>query len=210
MKKISVRNVLFTGIATLLLTACARTPANVNAPTPSPRSSPTPLPSPTASPSPTPSPTAAVTPVVFVDYENRAVGYRILRPDKWYWQHLIRSEIGDASPLVDDYFMADRNPLPQLGSEYLGMIVIEVSRRNSADIAPNLEGFTKTEATVGGQTATHYAGVRDNQVVANQTWIEYQSTRNGRLFRFIYANSNTNPADEAAFEEVVKSFTFNQ
>lgn len=197
--------------ALLLLAACTPASTNTNeTPQASPRSSPSPVPSFTASPSPTPSPSAAVTPVTFVDYENRAVGYRIRRPDKWHWQHLIRSEIGDASPLVDDYFMADRNPLPQLGGEYLGMIVIEVSRRDLTDIAASLEGFTKTEATVGGQTATHYAGVRDNQVVANQTWIEYQFSRGGRLFRLIYANSNTTPVDEAAFEEVVKSFAFNQ
>lgn len=195
--------------ALLLLAACTPRPTNINAPTPSPRSTPTPVSSPAASPAPTPSPSAAVSTVTFVDYENRAVGYTIRRPDKWYWQHFIRSQIGDSSPLVDDYFMADRNPLPQLGSEYLGMIVIEVSRRNAADIAPSLEGFTKTEVTVGGQPATRYAGVRDNQVVANQTWIEYQFSRGGRLFRFIYANINTNATDEVAFEEVVKSFTIN-
>ena len=166
--------------------------------------------SPTASPRVTPTPSAVVPLTIqFVDYENRAVGYRIQRPDKWYWQHLIRSEIGEQNPVVDDYFITDRNPLPQLGSEYLGMIVIEVSRRDPADIAPSLEGFEKTTARVGDESATRFEGVRDNQLITNQKWIEYHFTRDNRLFRFMYAQSDATPADIAVFEEVVKSFTFN-
>lgn len=208
-----MRSVVITA-AIVFVSGCASQPiengnANVNA-EPSPVVSPTPEPSPTITPSPAATPTAETTPTTYVEYENKAVGYTIQRPDKWYWQHSIRSQIGENAPLVDDYFIADRNPLPALGSEYLGRIVIEVSRQTVADVADRVTGLTKTTATVGGIAATRYEGIRNNETATNQTWIAYQFMKDSRLYRLIYTQTNSTPADVAVFEEVVESFTFTQ
>src|SRR3989338_1336720 len=200
--------------AVLLVWGCATQTAensneNVNA-RPTPSVSPTVEPSPSVTPSPSATPTTVATPTSYVEYENKAVGYRIQRPDKWYWQHYIRSQIGENSPLVDDYFMADRNTLPALGSEYLGRIVIEVSRRTAADVADSVASLTKTDATVGGITAARYEGIRNDETAPNQTTVVYQFVKNGSLYRLIYAMENSTPADVAVFEDVVKSFAFTQ
>ncbi|MDO8559994.1 MAG: hypothetical protein Q7S23_03055 [bacterium] len=184
----------------LLLAGCAPKPAviensNVN-------TAPTPLASPTVSATPASSPTSG-TPVTYADYENGAMGYRIRRPEKWYWQHLMKNDIAEINPAVTDYFMADRNALPGLGSEYLGMLIIEVSARTSADIADAVADLEKTGTTVGGQAATRFAGVRNGSVV-----IEYQLTKGSQLYRLIFTSADGAPADAAIFEEMVKSFTF--
>ena len=186
----------------LLLAGCTPKPAviensNVN-------TAPTPLASPTVSATPASSPTSG-TPVTYADYENGAMGYRIRRPEKWYWQHLMKNDIAASNPAVTDYFMADRNPLPGLGNEYLGMMVIEVSNRAPADIADAVADLEKTDATVGGQNASRYAGVRNGSVV-----IEYQLTKGSLLYRLIFTSTDGAPADAAIFEEMVKSFTFTQ
>ncbi len=77
---------------------------------------------------------APVKPVSFVPYDNKAVGYSIERPDKWYWQHYLKNEIGDKEPMADDYFMTDPQPLTQIGALAQNRIVIEVSRRDVNDV----------------------------------------------------------------------------
>ncbi|TSC76623.1 MAG: hypothetical protein G01um101431_756 [Parcubacteria group bacterium Gr01-1014_31] len=186
--------------ALLFLAGCTPKPAviengNIN-------TAPTPLPSPTVSATPSSSP-ASGAPVTYADYENGAMGYRIRRPEKWYWQHLMKNDIAASNPAVTDYFMADRNPLPGLGSEYLGMLVIEVSGKTPADIADATVDLEKTSTTVGGSTANRYAGVRNGYVV-----IEYQFTKGSQLYRLIFTSADGAPADAAIFEEMVKSFTF--
>lgn len=146
--------------------------------------------------------------VVFVEYKNKTMGYTIDRPDKWYWQHLIQREIGEAMPEVDDLFITDPNPLPPLGTEYLGRIVIEVSRRSMADLERNYSDLTSSAATVGEIYATKYEGVRSNEMVENQKAIVYLFQKEDKTYRIVYTKFNSTTEDEAVFRRVVESFSF--
>jgi hypothetical protein len=146
--------------------------------------------------------------VKFVSYENKAIGYIIDRPDKWYWQHYLRREIGESYPLVDDYFIADPKPLEGLNKEPLGQIIIEVSKRDLKDISDldsRLQGLKQAEVTVGGLEATRYQGLEGQ---LNRTVIEYRFFKGARSFRIIYDKINSSEADEEAFEKVVGSLKF--
>src|SRR3989344_3487666 len=118
--------------------------------------------------------------VKFVAYENRAQWYSVLRPDNWYWRHYIKNEIGGSNKGVVDYFITDSKPLLGLGSEYLGQIVIEVSERPLADYADAVGGLTKSEVTVGGESASRYEGTRQNAGGAGQAVVEYQFSKAGK------------------------------
>ncbi len=146
--------------------------------------------------------------VEFVEYANKSTGYKIDRPDKWYWQHLIRKEIGEAMPEVDDLFVTDPNPLPPLGTEYLGRIVIEVSRRSLADLKGSYFDLTSSAATVGGISAIKYDGVRKNEVAENQKNIVYLFEKDGKIYRLAYVMENSSAEDEAVFSRVVESLSF--
>ena len=146
--------------------------------------------------------------VVFVDYANKSFDYKIVRPDKWYWQHLIRREIGEAMPEVDDLFITDPNLLPPLGTEYLGRIVIEVSRRSLVDLERNLSDLTSSAATVGGISAAKYEGVRTNEMVENQKVITYLFLKDGKTYRIVYTKINSIAEEEAVFQRVVESLSF--
>ncbi len=145
---------------------------------------------------------------IFVEYKNKTMGYTIDRPDKWYWQHLIQREIGEAMPEVDDLFVTDPNPLPPLGTEYLGRIVIEVSRRSMADLERNFSDLTSSAATVGGISATKYEGVRSNEMVENQKVIVYLFQKDGKTYRIIYTMKDSTTEDEAVFQRVAESLSF--
>lgn len=146
--------------------------------------------------------------VEFVQYTNKTLGYKIDRPDKWYWQHLIQRDLGEAMPEVDDLFVTDPNPLPSLGTEYLGRIVIEVSRRSLADLEKNYSDLTSSAVTVGGISATKYEGVRSNEMVENQKYITYLFQKEGKTYRIAYTKLNSTTEDEEVFERVVESFSF--
>jgi hypothetical protein len=146
--------------------------------------------------------------VAFVEYTNKTTGYTIDRPDKWYWQHLIQREIGETMPEVDDLFVTDPNPLPPLGTSYLGRIVIEVSRRSMADLERNAFDLTSSAATVGGISATKYEGVRTNEMVENQKVIAYFFQKDGKTYRIVYTKIASTPEEEAVFERVVESLSF--
>lgn len=146
--------------------------------------------------------------VVFVDYANKSLGYKIVRPDKWYWQHYIQREIGEAMPGVLDLFITDPNPLPGFGSEYLGRIVIEVSKKSLDDLAQNVSDLTSSTSTIGGISATKYTGVRTNEMVENQKVIAYHFEKDGKTYRVVYTKIGSTPAEEDVFERVVSSFSF--
>lgn len=146
--------------------------------------------------------------VMFVDYANKSLGYKIVRPEKWYWQHFIQKEIGEAMPGVTDLFVTDPNPLPSLGSEYLGRIVIEVSDRSLAELERNFSDLTSSAATVGGVSATKYEGVRTNEMVENQKVITYLFQKDSKTYRVAYSMKNSTTEDEEIFQKLVSSFSF--
>ncbi|MFH1866640.1 MAG: hypothetical protein ABIJ81_00965 [Patescibacteria group bacterium] len=146
--------------------------------------------------------------VTYVFYTNKAIGYTIERPDQWYWRHYTRGEIGDSNPLVDDYFIADPNPLPKLGSEYLGQMVIEASSRPLSDFADSVRGLSTSQIIVASLSAIRYAGFRTNQLVENQKVIEYHFTKGSRTFRIIYNKQDSSEEAEQIFEHLVESFSF--
>jgi|ETN02SMinimDraft_2_1059926.scaffolds.fasta_scaffold35925_2 hypothetical protein len=137
----------------------------------------------------------------FVSYTNKSMGYTVSRPDKWYWQHFHKSEIGENSP-VDDYLVMDRSPLIGLGTEYLGRIVVEVSKRSLSDFYDSVSAGTKTSATISGVSTTRYEGERNDS-----SYIEYQFVTNGKTYRIIYTNNNTTNEEEQIFEFFAKSFS---
>lgn len=142
----------------------------------------------------------------FILYTNQAVGYSVLRPDNWYWRHYIANEIGSAS--ADDYFITDPNPLPGLGSEHLGQIVIEVSKRPLTDFADGVQSLTKRSVTVAGIAATRYDGTRTTEQAGEQKVIEYQFTNQARSYRLIYVNAVASQDQEDIFEQVVAGFSW--
>ena len=144
----------------------------------------------------------------FVAYANRAQGYTILRPDNWYWRHYISSEIGDRNPTVVDYFMTDPEPLPGLGSEHLGQIVIEVSARPLSDYAAAVADLAHTEATVAGQPTSRYQGRRSNKVGESELVVEYHFSYHDKTIRLRLTAPVAAGSAEDIFETVVASFKF--
>ncbi len=144
----------------------------------------------------------------FVTYTNRAVGYTILRPNNWYWRHYIANEIGSINPSVVDYFITDSKPLPSLGSEYLGQIVIEVSERELADYAEAVAGLEKSVGMVGSITAQRYEGEKTNQSENKVKVVEYQFSYNKKTFRIIYTAEPSSDNEKDIFDQVVSSFKF--
>jgi len=145
--------------------------------------------------------------VKFVAYTNKAQGYSILRPDNWYWRHYIANEIKDMNPMVVDYFITDSNPLPGLGSEYLGKIVIEVSQLDLSQYAKPVSGLVRSDSFVGQVVAKRFAGERVNQSGEKQKVVEYQFSYKEKSYRLIL-NSGASMDDQAIFEQVVSSFKF--
>lgn len=148
--------------------------------------------------------------VSFVSYVNKSMNYTIDRPEKWYWRHYIQKEIGETHAGVIDYFITDSSPLPRLESEYLGMIVIEVSDKSVEEINGDVSDLTVSDATVAGISAKKYEGIRDNEIVKNQKVVIYTFEKDGRTFRAIYKKSNSTSEREAVFEHLVSSLSFNK
>lgn len=144
--------------------------------------------------------------VKFVSYLNKAQGYSISRPANWYWRHYIANEIKNINPAALDYFITDSKPLPGLGSEYLGKIVIEVSARPLSDYQAGVVGFAVTAKQVGGEAAKRYAGKRVNSAGEETAVVEYQFVRQGKTYRIILTGASG--ADQAIFEQIIGSFKF--
>ncbi|MBT4209891.1 MAG: hypothetical protein HOE19_03190 [Candidatus Komeilibacteria bacterium] len=140
----------------------------------------------------------------YVLYENKAMGYTVMRPDGWYWQHFMKSDIETAgsNELIDDYLIIDKDGLMGLMSEYLGQIVIEKSRISLEDLAKDKDDYITKEITVAGQAATRFEIQTDDKKM-----IEYHLVKGDVTYRLLYV-SNDNEASEAIFEKVVKSFSF--
>lgn len=146
--------------------------------------------------------------LTFVPYVNRSVGYTIDRPNRWYWRHYIKSQIGAGYPHVEDYFMTSSKPLPGLSADILGQIVIEVSGQELNELSSGLDIFTKSEAQVGGLPAIRYEGVKKDSAGQETKVIEYQIRRDNQSFRFIYWQILELADSSQVFEKMVKSFTF--
>ncbi len=152
-------------------------------------------------------PGAAASPVVadrpLVAYENRAKGYTLERPDRWYWEHRIKSQLPEGD--VSDLFRTDPKPLPGIPSETYGMIAIEVSTKNVEDIPAYLKRSPSLESSViAGISATRYEGAISDGIRV----IEYRFVRQGETYRFIYAGAASDPVGVKIFERVVESFKF--
>lgn len=200
-----MRNRLAVTVAALFLFSACTPRAEVGnqntAPTPAP--TPRETQSPAASPSPEASPTASGTPTTaatLVAYENRAKGYTLERPDRWYWEHRIKSQLPKGD--VTDLFRTDPKPLPGIPSETYGRIAIEVSSKNVEDVPAYLKRSPTLESSViAGITATRYEGT----VFDGVRVIEYRFARQGETYRFIYSGAN-DPTGVKIFDRVVESF----
>ena len=147
----------------------------------------------------------------YVLYENKAIGYTILRPDGWYWQHFMKADINtvNSSGLIDDYLVLDQTPIIGLGTEYLGRIVVEQSRMDIADLKKNMGEYTSQEVTINGQTATRFELQTDeNHYFPNTKRIEYHLVKNDKIFRLIYHMADSDKFNEDIFTTMVLSFTW--
>lgn len=196
--------------ALLLLSAC--TPRTEVSDQATPAASPTERGTVSETPAATPEamatkePGVAASPVVadrpLVAYENRAKGYTLQRPDRWYWEHLIKSQLPEGD--VTDLFRTDPKPLPGIPSETYGMIAIEVSAKNVADVPAYLKNSPSPLTSIAGISATRHEGT----VFDGIRVIEYRFVQKGETYRFSYAGAASDPAGAAIFERVVESFKF--
>ena len=142
----------------------------------------------------------------YISYTNKAIGYSLQYPKRWYWRHYIRNEIGDRDSLVDDYFIADRDNVIDIKSENLGSIVVEVSRHELKDFFSGIENFDKKDVKVGEADASRYEGVRSVDSGKSQKIIEYQFAKDGKTYRIIYTKVDRTQGEEQIFEKIVSSF----
>lgn len=188
---------LLVGLAALVLIGSRCSPSRVTPPEPLPQSE---------APSAEADEGVDQLGVKFVSYTNRAQGYTILRPANWYWRHYIANEIKNMNSEVVDYFITDPNPLPGLGSEYLGKIVIEVSKRPLSDYQDSVAGLEMSEQIVGGMSAKKYTGERISQSSEKTAVVEYQFAKGDSTWRLILIRSDE--IDEKIFDQVVSSLRF--
>jgi len=146
-------------------------------------------------------------------YENKATSYQVLIPEKWYWQHFMKNDLTNAgvNKAIDDYLIIDKNPLIGFGSEYLGRIVIEKSNLSLADLEKDMSDYTSTKTNIAGQVATRFElQTGENDYLPNTKLIQYHFTKDGQTFRIMYQMSDSDEQNEAIFERVANSFTFNK
>lgn len=145
-------------------------------------------------------------------YENKAMGYTILIPEKWYWQHFMKNEID--SEKIDDYLAVDKDGITPLGSERIAKILVEKSSMGLDDLTEGMDGYSKTQKTVAGVSAARYEKQfgEDNEMYPNSKIVQYHLEKNGQTYRLIFNSEGTVKEDiaeyETIFEEMVKSFSF--
>jgi hypothetical protein len=147
----------------------------------------------------------------YVLYENKAVGYNILRPKDWYWQHFIKADLAAAgnNELIDDYLVLDQTPIIGLRSEYLGRIVIEQSRMDLETLKNNMSEYTAQEVNINGQAAMRFELQTDeNHYFPNTKRIEYHLAKDGETLRLIYHMADSDQLNEDMFATLVNSFTW--
>jgi len=142
------------------------------------------------------------TDINYTSYENKAMGYTVLIPEKWYWQHFMKNELTTAgtNELIDDYLIMDKVPLLGLGSEYLGKIVIEKSKLNLAKVEALMNEYNTRELTINGQNAKRFELQTDeSNYFPNTKMIEYHLEKNDTTYRLIYHMFNSDEQNEAIF-----------
>lgn len=148
-----------------------------------------------------------MTDVSYQDYENKAIGYMIKIPNKWYWRHYHKAEIGDTNPNVDDYlFISKTHSIESFATELPAEITIEVSDRALSDFNDGVSGLSRSVTNVGGVDAVRYQGVINDLMLEKMKKIEYQFTHNDRTFRIIYMNATGDSDLESVFTSIVESF----
>jgi len=149
--------------------------------------------------------------VNWLTFANRAAGYSVDYPEKWYWQHYIASQISTAG--IEDYFIADPNLLLGLQSEYLGRYVIEISDRSAEeyinDFKSGSDQVTATPKTVDGLEAQRIRGEgRPDTLLAGWTTIFYIFEKDGKTYRLLYTMIESTPEQETQFDAFVRRFVF--
>jgi hypothetical protein len=140
--------------------------------------------------------------VEFVQYTNKAVGYTIMRPEKWYWEHTLGSQI-DKSLGVEDILRMRNLPLHEtdlLGT--FGQITIGVVSK--AQTRSELD-FDSSETVVSGVKAIKYTG--DHPEFTDVKRIEYHFEHNGRAFQITYVGRDD--LEVGILQNIVKSLQFN-
>jgi len=150
----------------------------------------------------------AVGGINFTSYTNRSMGYTIVRPERWYWRHYIKSQIGSNQAQVEDYFITSPKPLPGLDASVLGQIVIEATVQDLNELSTRLSTFTKNDVEVGGVKGTRYEGTKKDSQGRDLKVVEYQIKGDKESFRFIYTQGQDDQDNLAVFEKIVQSFKF--
>ncbi|MFA6307659.1 MAG: hypothetical protein WCS88_03110 [Patescibacteria group bacterium] len=147
------------------------------------------------------------TEINYQSYENKAIGYKILIPEKWYWRHFMKNELTKAglNEAIDDYLILDKVPLLGLGSQYLGRIVVEKSSFDLAELKKDMSAYASKDVNIAGQSATRF----ELQTSDTKT-IQYLFTKGDMTFRIIYQMLDSDAKNEAIFEKVVNSFSFDK
>ena len=130
----------------------------------------------------------------FTEYDNKAVGYTIDRPDNWYWQHFHKAALNETHPDVTDILALDRKPLPEIADIYDAKIVLEVANRN---LESEISGLSVVQDSSSG---TRYEGKRNGKDV-----IEYHTTLGNSVARFIYSAEQKNDTEVAVFDHMIES-----
>lgn len=143
-----------------------------------------------------PAATSTVAGMGMVSYTNRAVGYTIMRPERWYWRHDILSD--------SDVFMADRKPLPEDSNSPV-MILVRVSLNERArDLVT--AGLTQSTATVAGVNGFKWVGTQE--VFGEDKYIvAYEVVTDKRTYQLVYQGASANQPEQQVFEALVQSLS---
>ena len=140
-------------------------------------------------------------------FDNRALGYTVKFPANWYWRHFIKQEI-DREGVIDDYFAADPNQNINLGSEYVGRYVIEVSTRGVEELLSDFRAarsnITQRTRQIAGTSANFLEGVATD----GQKQLVYVFSKNGKTYRILFTMQASTAADEEQFAAFVESIEF--
>jgi len=139
-----------------------------------------------------------------VEYENRAMNYTIMRPDKWFWQHSIKSQIIGGDEKMLDVFATDPfvTPLPSAPeNSRISIAVYSAQPDNFDELVSNLES---SQVSIAEQSATRYEGIMGE----NQKVIIYAFTKGNYVFHLAYRKASSTPEEEGVFENLVSSLKF--
>jgi hypothetical protein len=138
--------------------------------------------------------------VSMVSYTNRAIGYTIQRPERWFWQHDILTN--------SDRFATDRKALQLTAGDTLAQGVSIYVWLQDAAPALDAAGFTQTSEMVSGVDASKMVGTRRLPGSDVEQFITvYQFDFEKRIYRLQFVSTTKDNPDSAIFEAMVKSFT---